>query len=308
MKLDTAMRPPFPEVWDSTMLSAGRSCPRKLELMYVEHWKPSAESVHLVAGGAFAAGLEAARREFYVQGRSAEDAQAAGLDALWKHYGGFECPQEESKSPMRVAGALEFYFSEYPLGADGAAPVYWGNTHGIEFSFAEPLPVIHPTTGEPLIFAGRADMVANAMGGLFLYDEKTTKSLGASWANQWEMRSQFTAYCWGMRAYGINPAGMVVRGVAILKEKYTTAQAITYRASWEVERWLHQTTRDLERFKSMWEAGYWDYNLDHACSEYGGCPFSQRVCKTKVEDQPRWLEMYFHKKRWDPLTRQELAC
>ena len=298
-------RPEFPLVWDSTMLSTGRSCPQKLYRMYLEHWKPSTESVHLVAGGAFAAGLERARLAFYRDGRPSIEAQALGIETLWQRYGTFQCPEDEAKDADRMAGALEFYFDQYPLGADGATPHLFGETRGVEFGFAEPLPVRHPVTGDPLIFAGRADMVADSFGGLFLYDEKTTKQLGPSWGNQWDMRSQFTGYCWGLRGYGYQPTGIVVRGVSILKGGYDTKQVITYRSAYEVDRWLAQTIRDLEQFKLMWQEGYWDYNLDHACTEYGGCALT-RVCKSA--DPETWLPMYFHKRVWDPIRREEIAA
>ena len=54
----------------------------------------------------------------------------------------------------------------------------------------------------------------------------------------------------------------------------------------------------------MWEEGYWDYNLDGACTDYGGCVFV-RVCKSS--DPETWLPMYFEKKVWDPLARKELT-
>ena len=63
-------KPIFPHAVDSTMLATFRSCPQKFFRQYVEHWKPKAESVHLVAGGAFASGIEAARRAFYEKGVS----------------------------------------------------------------------------------------------------------------------------------------------------------------------------------------------------------------------------------------------
>lgn len=288
------------------MLGTFRACPQKLFRTYLEHWKPGDESVHLVAGKAFASGLEAARETFYVQGRPADEALCDGLEALWLQYGTFDCPEDSAKSPLRMAGALEYYFSQYPLGADGAKPhIFRGGRHGIEFSFAEPLSVLHPETGDPLIYAGRADMVADAFGGLFLYDEKTTTSLGQSWLKQWEHRSQFTSYCWGLRGHGFQPTGIVVRGVAILKESFNTAQVITYRSNWEVERWLAQTERDLARMIQCWESGYWDYNLDHACTEYGGCSLV-RVCKSP--DPESWLPVYFKKRRWDPLLREETVA
>ena len=45
-------RPPFPTVLDSTIMAAFRSCPRKAELEFIQHWKPQTPSVHLHAGAA----------------------------------------------------------------------------------------------------------------------------------------------------------------------------------------------------------------------------------------------------------------
>ena len=297
------IRPPFPEVIDSSMLAAFRACGRKAFLGYLEHWKPSEESVHLVAGKAFASGLEAVRKAFYMDGADPEEAIPLGLEALWREYGEFTEPADSPKGPIRMAGALEFYFASYPLGADGAKPhIFPSAKHGIEFSFAQPFPVTHPETGAPLIYVGRADMAADAFGGVFLYDEKTTTQLGSRWLNQWDHRSQFTAYCWGFREAGFKPTGVVVRGVSILKDSYGTEQVISYRSDWEIARWLEQTRRDVERMKQSWLEGYWDYSLDGACNEYGGCSF-RRICKSPEPE--KWLDIYFHKRRWDPVEREE---
>ena len=299
---NTLTRPSFPFVVNSSLLSAYRSCPRKAYLSSFEHWR-SDNSVHLVAGRAFAAGLECTRNEFFFNKASAEDAIALGIRALWLEYGTFPVPDDSDKSPIRMAGALEFYFFEYPLGADGAPPHRFpGGKHGIEFSFTEPLDVLHPVTGDPILYCGRADLVADAFGGLFLFDEKTTSRLGKQWLDQWDHRSQFTAYCWGLRSAGYKPAGVVVRGVSILANGYGTAQAITYRSDWEIARWKEQTERDVRRMIENWREGYWDYNLDHACGEYGGCGF-RRVCKSP--DPDKWLRVYFKQIVYDPMARTE---
>ena len=296
-------RPMFPHTVDSTILSAFRSCPQKFFRQYVEHWKPVAKSVHLVAGGAFASGIEAARNAFYVEGADASDAEAAGLSALIKHYGDFECPAESAKSLNRMCGALEFYFSNYPLGADGANPITLASgKRGIEFSFAEPLDIRHPLTGDPILYTGRSDMIAERAGGIYIYDEKTTSSLGASWGRQWEMRSQFTGYGWAAARQGIKTQGMIIRGVSILKTKYDTLEVPTYRSAYELDRWEEQTIRDIQRMIQAWEAGYWDWSLDGACNEYGGCTFTQ-VCKSS--DPELWLPTQFEKRVWDPLLRKE---
>lgn len=327
-------RPMFPHCVDSTMLSAFRSCPHSMFRAYLEHWKPKSESVHLIAGGAFAKGVEVARKVFwegmvpdYATEQSSETglwstkfngetfhqeavgdsvlAVSEGLHALLIAYGDFECPPESAKSCQRMCGALEYYFENYPLGADGCDPIVLpSGRRAIEFSFAEPLSIAHPVTGDPILYTGRSDLIANFAGGIYIEDDKTTTSLGQQWARQWEMRSQFTGYCWAAQKVGIDPTGVLVRGVSILKTKYDTQSVPTYRGQWEIDRWEEQTLRDIARMIQCWEDGYWDFSLDHACAEFGGCKFVN-ICKSK--DPEPWLEMNFHKLVWDPLARRQLT-
>lgn len=298
-------RPMFPHTWDSTMLEAFRSCPEKMRRTYVDHWKPKSDSVHLVAGGAFAKGIEVARKSFYDAGAGREDAEAMGLASLMHAYGDFQCPPDSAKSLERTAGALEFYFSQYPLGDDGLTPVKFPDgRNAIEFSFAEPLEIAHPITGDPILYTGRMDMVGEFAGGIYAVDEKTTSSLGATWGKQWEMRAQFTGYQWAAQKAGLNVQGTLVRGVSILKTKYDTQQVVTYRGPHEVDRWYEQTHRDIARAIQMWKEGRWDFSIGHACAEYGGCSMVT-VCKSP--DPEAWLPMYFEQRVWDPLARKQLT-
>lgn len=264
--------------------------------------------MHLHAGAAYAAGLEAARTAYYVNGDSSDNAIALGLGALLKHYGTFECPPESAKSAERTAGALEYYFSKYPLETDGAVPITLpGGKRGIEISFAEPIDLndpemVHPETGDPLIYCGRLDQAVDYNGLVLGEDDKTASQLGASWPRQWDLRSQFTGYIWGTRPLEIALDGFLIRGVSILKTKYDTLEAITYRPDWQIERWHTQLKADIRRMISCWKAGYWDWNLDHACTEYGGCLF-RTVCQ--MRDPEPLLAQQFQRRRWDPVTRTE---
>jgi len=297
-------RPPFPTVFDSSIIAAARSCGRKVELEHFFHWKPGDISVHLHAGASYASGLEAARTAFYVNGESEEESVAAGIQAVLSTYGDYQCPPESAKSLERTAGALEFYFSRYPLGDDKAVPITLpSGRRGIEFSFAEPIDVVHPETGDPIIYCGRMDMIVDYQQLVLGEDDKTASQLGASWPRQWDLRSQFTGYTWGAGKSNIRLDGFLVRGVSILKTKYDTLEAITYRPDWQIERWYKQLCRDIERLKASWAEGYFDYALDHACVEYGGCPF-RNVCLLK--DPTPLLEQQFQRRQWNPLTRQEL--
>jgi hypothetical protein len=320
-------RPPFPEVLDSSLIAAFRSCPQKGRLEYFDHWKPKSPSVHLHAGAAYAKALEVARTAYYlgdyhipeattsqdkiiwrVERRDPLDARMAiecGFRAMLVSYGDFACPPDSAKSLERMCGAYEYYFTQYPLESDKAVPVTLpSGKRGIEFSFAEPIDAIHPETGNPLLYVGRMDMICEYAGGWFGEDDKTTSQLGASWSKQWDLRSQFTGYCWGAERAGFPLQGFLVRGVSILKTKYETQQAITYRPKWMIERWYDQLLRDVARMRMMWLSGVWDYDLDHACSEYGGCPFRQ-VCLSAPDQQPIWLRQGFERRRWDPVTREE---
>lgn len=293
----------FPTSIDSTIMASFRSCPQKFHREYLLHYKPREPSIHLHAGAAFAKGLEVARKSYYEAGNPAEEAIARGMAALLQAYGEFDAG-DSPKSLERMAGAYEFYFDRYPLESDAATPMCLPDgSRAIEFSFAEPLEINHPETGDPLMYCGRSDMIADFAQGIYIFDDKTASSLGPSWAKQWEMRSQFTGYSWAARKCGIPVNGVLVRGISILKTKYDTQQAISNRAEWEIERWYEQLHRDLKRMVQCWESGQWDYNLDHSCAEYGGCMFTQ-ACKSP-DPQP-WLDMYFVKRIWDPLLREEI--
>lgn len=296
-------RPPFPSVLDSTIVAAFRSCPHRAFLEYVCHYKPLDQSVHLHAGAAYAKGLEVAREAFFVEGLPKSEAETKGLEALLKAYGTFECPEDSAKSATRMAGALEFYFDRYPLDTDPAVPIELpSGRRGIEFSFAEPLDITHPETGDPIIYCGRMDMICSFEGMTLGEDDKTTSQLGATWGRQWNLRSQFTGYTWGARQAGIKLDGFLVRGVSILKTRYDTQQAITYRPGWQIDRWYAQLLRDVQRMIRCWEEGYWDWSLDHACTEYGGCLFRD-VCQ--MADPTPLLDARYERRVWNPLTREE---
>ncbi len=297
------IRPPFPEVIDSSLLSAFTSCPRKCELEYIQHWKTKGKNVHLHAGGAYAHGLEAARRAYYGEGIDSLTAEGRGLKALLEFYGDYQCPPEEWKSAERMAGAMEFYFSQYPMDRDHVRPARLpADRLGVEFNFTHPIDCLHPATGNPLLFTGRFDMIVDFAGGLYGFDDKTSKQLGPQWSKQWDLRGQFSAYCWGAKESGLPLAGFLIRGVSILKKGYDTQEAITVRSGWMIDRWYEQLLLKVSRMKEMWLMGVWDYALDDACNSYGGCQF-RNVCLSS--NPTPWLETAFERREWNPVTRME---
>lgn len=298
-------RPDFPHVVDNSLIAAFKACPQKAYKEYFQHWKSKIPSIHLHAGAAFAHGLEHARVAFYEEGASEEVAIARGVGALMRHWGDYpEDPDDPPKSFARMCGALVYYFDTWRLPVDSAVPAMLpSGRRAVEFQFVEPIEeVCHPETGDPILYAGRTDMICSLANGIFIEDDKTTSQLGPSWPKKWELRSQFSGYVWAAARAGLHVDGVLVRGVSILKTKYDHAQALTYRSQWEIQRWYHETVKTIRRMITAWETGEWDYDLADACDSYGGCQFTQ-VCKAK--NQQEWLPLYFERRAWDPVTRKE---
>lgn len=294
----------FPAYVDSSMLACYKSCAVKFWRQYIQHWKSKGGSVHLVAGGAFASGLDATRKAFYEEGLDSESAIAKGLGALIAKYGDFACPPDSAKSLERMCGAFEFYWDSYPLHQDPEnSPLLMASgKRAIEFSFAEPIDVRHPQTGDPILYVGRMDAIYRYAGGNHIIDEKTTSSLGASWSRQWDLRGQFTGYAWGAERAGIKVDGAIIRGVSILKTKYDTQQAITYRPEWQVNRWYEETCEWIERMIFDFNRSKWLHNLADSCADYGGCAFVP-ICTTQTPDP--WLEANFERRVWNPVLHEE---
>jgi len=297
---------PFPAVFDNTMRCAFVNCPRSFFLSYIHDLKPQGENVNLHAGAAFAKGIETTRMMHYARGEPVAKATAEGARELLKHYGDFVAPDKSAKTSDRTLGALGSYLAQYPPETDHIQPLVFNGKPAIEFSFAHPLTdVLHPTTGEPIIYCGRFDMLGvlnNNPSSVFVVDEKTTSQLGATWSKQWELRSQFMGYVWACQQSGIDLDTVCVRGIGILKTKFSEAEAFKTFTSLKIERWHDQLRRDLWRLRRAWDEGYFDYNFADACSSYGGCPFID-LCSSPAPE--RWFS-HFTQRRWNPVLKNPI--
>lgn len=292
-------RPEFPVAIDSSMRAAFVECPTKFHYQYLRNLRPRGESVHLIAGGAFARGCEVTRRAFYDEGKSLNEALELGIAAAVSHYGSFEPPPDSAKTCGRVVEALEEFFHQYPPFTDHCQPAKREDgKHAIEFKFSVPLGVTHPTTKEPILYVGRSDMIVEYNGMRMIEDDKTTSQLGQSWPGSWALRGQIDGYIWADQQHGNDTRGAVIRGISFLKTKFGHAESLQLRTKWQIDRWYKQLCRDIERMKGLWEEGVYDLALDTACTSYGGCPF---VALCKVENPEPWIEQDYEVRVWSPL-------
>jgi len=303
MPVDLRTKPPFPDQVDNTARGDFVACPTKWMYGFLFSITGMAPNVHLHAGGAFAKGLEVARLSFYRDGKSIGEAKRDGLEAIMVSYGNFvPAPTKTGdKSLENVIRAFDSYLQLYPLDRDRIKPFKTQDgKYMIEFTFSIPTEVKNPSTGNPILYSGRCDMIGEMNGNLWVTDEKTTGSLGESWADQWKLESQFTGYCAAARTYGFPVAGALVRGVGLLKTKITHAEVILSRHSWEIDRWWRQLHKDLRRMVQQYEEFDFDLAIAKgACSSYGGCGFTT-LCESP--EPARWLNQY-RIRVWDPLAK-----
>lgn len=290
----------FPAFVDSSMLNAYKGCPRKFYYKYLRHLAETERSVHLVAGGAFAAALEEARMCYWKDGQPKDEAIYQATHTLIRHYGDFPPPDNSYKTCENMILALLDYFSHYGWKEDHIQP-FWpegSDKPAVEFSFAIPLPINHPETGEPLLYTGRFDMIGEHYGSLYAVDEKTASRLGPAWSKQWTLRSQFMGYCWAAQQFGYPVAGAIVRGVCILSKDINHAEVILQFPPHKISAWYENMLYYTQRMVDDWREGIWHQVFDGACSEYSGCPFMLLCDKTNPES---WVSTNYKLREWNPL-------
>lgn len=292
--------PKFPAHISPTSRSSFVICKQQWFWRYCMGVRPGGRSIHLEAGAAFADALEATRKAFYTQGYSEQDAFGIGMATLEDAY-----PKDAderivgAKSLSGMAGALRYYFDTWPLASDYFTPMQFGPEHGVEFTFSIPLPIEHPDTGEPLVFEGRIDMIAQYKqdGVIWVIDDKTTSALGPSWRKQWELDSQITAYVWAAQQFKYPAAGAIIRGLGILKTMYKSDEVMCPRSQTFIDRWVRQLHHDIRGMIGVYndaKQGFSDNAyppsraLDKSlCGMYGGCSY---VSACASDDPEPWLQ------------------
>lgn len=299
----------LPHHIDSTMISCFRSCPQKFLLEFVHGYRPVGLSVDLHAGACFASALEFVYKSVWIDSMSLPEALLKAQANFFIQWGDFEISKKTTKTPDRVWEAVESYFKIYPPRTEHVQPYFNADgTPTFEYTFAIPLEYpgfpLHPD-GSPFLYTGRFDMLGSYNGRPVVRDEKTTgRTITAYWSDQWNLRSQFIGYVWACQQSGIDLDTVIVRGIQILKTTINHAEAIKIYNQEIVGRWFEQLRRDLNRIRSAWDEGYFDYNFANSCNSYGNCVFMP-VCQSATPES--WLTN-FEVRHWNPLVKNPVEA
>ena len=294
----------FPTVVDSTIRSTYVNCPRKAYWEYMRHLRIRKTSIHLHFGKCFAAGLESYRLAFFRDKIPTEEAELIGVRRVLSEWGTYEESEGDGyKTLDRCIFGLQAYVRQYPPHTDHIQPHFSGYMPMVEFSFALPMEIMHPDTGDPILYCGRFDLLGQYNGQLWVVDEKTASRLGPSWNRSWIMRGQFLGYCKAALEHNIPVAGAIVRGMSILKDSYGFAEVILPTQKWKIEEWWEQLHVDIGNMVADYHSNRFGKVYGDACSAYSGCPYVH-LCDTPHPE--RWTSQY-NTVRWDPLTHTEIV-
>lgn len=293
----------LPTVIDSTQLTTFRSCPRKFYWEFVLGLRPRAMSVHLHAGGAFAAGMEAARAAHYLAGKTMEESTWEGVRRFIGYWGDYEPTDPDTpKTFYNTLNAFVSYLDTYPFPLDHIQPLLEG---AFEYSFSIPTVTHHPN-GHPFLFGGKIDLLGKFRGLPAVVDEKTTTQLGASYAKKWQMRGQFLGYCWAVRqGLGVPVDTAVVRATAIRKTGCDHLEVPQPYSEDLISKWAIELEKTLERIVQCWKEDYWPYDFGDACVSYSNCPYTL-LCTSKSGKESQWFSDY-EVRRWNPILKNPVA-
>lgn len=298
----------FPAYIDSTMLASFRSCPRSFYNEFILGLRPKGTSWDLHAGAAFARGLEQTRHMLWSR-QPLASAVAEGIAALTSYFGIAEPPEGKSqaKSWLNLISAFAAYWNHF--GYDTDPYKIWAPSNGdpgIEFSFAIPLPIPHPVTGDPLIYCGRFDALVEIEGLVYALDDKTTSSLGANWVSKWKLRGQFLGYVWACQQLGYPIQGYLVRGIGLYANGAEFLQYPGIAPDYLIQEWYDTLLQDLQRMVALFQqTTSFPKVFSDACHSYSGCPFLP-ICHLPFTREHLYYDEY-QVSRWDPLALEPLV-
>jgi hypothetical protein len=298
----------FPQVIDSSILTT-YACPTKFFYQYCLNRHPARKSVHLHAGGAFAKGIETVRKAFYLENKPLDQALFDGFRAFTTYWGDYDqtgvSGTGQYKSFENMAMAMFDYFRQYDPRSDHIQPfIKKDGTPAVEFTFAIPLPINHPETGEPILYAGRCDMIGQMKKQVVLVDEKTAYSIATDWSTPFSMRGQFIGYTWAAKEFGIPASACAVRGISIQVKNIKHVEAIIQFPDHAIQSWHKEMLNKIESLITHWKNKDFPMSYGNECGSFGGCSYLD-LCKSANPDM--WIDT-FDTRKWDPLDLSNIKA
>lgn len=303
----------FPLIISNTDMELWSQCQLKWFRERCQNLRRAGKSIDLLAGGAFAAGLEIARKSYYVDKQDSDTAIDLGYHHILAEMHKELMDTDVLKSPERTAMALVTYSQKFPFEMEDTIPAELEEGgSAIEHKLTAELPIEHPELGIPLIFKGKLDMLATQMGRTYIVDEKTTKAISANQADLLRTAGQFIGYAWLVREKGITVVGAKIRKVAIQVKEIKVQEFEVPITDYMIDLWYQALLQKVEKMVRSYELVKQGFNFkaiflpdfQNGCTAYfRPCAFMDG-CSSKNGEN--FIESNFEQVVWDSINRKEI--
>lgn len=284
--------------WDSTSLSALKTCPQKYKYSIIDGWVPRETAADLAFGMSFHTAMEHYEK-YHIAGQGHDEALTAVVsEALisshpWPYEHKFKTRENLIRS---IVWCIEHYRD------DSARTVVLANGKpAVELSFSFDI-------GNGYVLCGHLDRIIDFNGEQFVVDYKTASSApGNYYFERYNPDNQMSLYSIAARVvFGLPIRGVMIYAVQIAVTFTRPERGMTYRTPEQLEEWLADTQRWIALADAYAERNHWPRN-DTACNMYSGadgrrgCPY-KGVCSKDPSVRDVFLQTDFVKRTWDPTT------
>lgn len=286
--------------FDNTSLSAFKDCPKKYEYGILKGYRGRNTSPALLFGNSYHATVEHFDASI-AKGVERELALYLAIkEAFRLSVGGFG--DDTKRTRLSLIRSLVYYADQFkndPI----KTHIFQNGKVGLEMSFRFQLP-FSAYSGEPFLYAGHIDKLADYSRSLYALERKTTTTtLGDAFFERYTYSSQIGGYVYAGKVVFDTPvSGAIIEGLQVAVNFSRFGRTIVHRVNDHLEEWL----KDLEywirqvEYSAKWN--YWPHNTE-ACMKYGGCPF-RSVCFKSPSVRQLILDTEFRIEKWNPMDNR----
>lgn len=298
------------KIYDNSMLSSYKECPRKYYLRYGLHWTSTGTALPLVFGLSWHAGQDVIwqfAKKVGDPSHLAKLAMAAFLEE-WEKAGlpaDLDMEQIERYNPRTPMVAHEMYENYI---AERWNMLMRSEVIAIEQPFAVPLPDL-----TNIWYVGRLDKVIDYNGQKLVIEHKTTTAYKkdggfmTSYVDGWSVDAQVKGYQYGGGLFFPGLSQVWVDAALVHKKEHHHFRLIPVAHQFSlIQEWIKDTKNWVDRVQKDWADAYFPKNEGSCMGKFGPCTFLD-ICRSIPSDMlPSEPPPGFKKEEWKPFDLLKL--
>lgn len=296
--------PTLQVAWDSTSLSALKTCARYYYYSIIKGYEPKQRSFHLEFGIIYHSALELYDHKRF-EGLDHDTSTMAAVDHALKATWNRELNRpwssgDQHKNRFTLLRTIVWYLEQFKDDPIRTVRLENGKP-AVELSFRHQFPKEFKS-GDEAILCGHIDRLGEIAGQVWVLDRKTTKHAinDGHYFKRYSPDNQMSTYSVaGKIVYNIAVQGVIIDAAQIMVTFSRFQRGFANRTPSQLDEWIKDTTYYMGQAEKYAEEDYWPQN-DKSCFNFGGCQY-RGICSRSPEVREMFLESDFNKRVWDPM-------